>query len=223
MLEARRVELHYGTHVALIDVDLEVPARGVTAIHGQSGCGKSSLLYVLSGLRPPTAGEIWLDSIPLKRLSTARLRSERFSFVFQDHFLVMHLNAFENVIGAMRHVDPASIQRALDLLTRLGLDGVRHKVAWRLSGGERQRVAVARALVRPSEYVFADEPTAALDRSSAADVYELLREAATTRAVVLVTHDPKGLEIADAVVELRDGRRVRPRDRRAARLNVTSA
>jgi putative ABC transport system ATP-binding protein len=205
MIETHGVELRYGAHAALGGVDVTVPARGLTAIVGASGSGKSSLLYVLSGLRRPTAGEVRLDGRPLSRYSGSALRSERFSFVFQDHYLLMHLNGFENVVAAFAKPTHEARVRSARLLATLGLGSASSRSAWRLSGGERQRIAVARALARPSAYVFADEPTAALDRESVRIVYDILREVARTQAVVLVTHDPKALELADAIIHLRDG------------------
>jgi len=205
MIEAVGVELRFGEHAALAGVDTTVPDRGLTAIVGASGSGKSSLMHVLSGLRRPTAGEVRLDGTPLATHHVARLRSDRFAFAFQDHYLLMHLNAFENVLTAVAKPTRDVRERAAQLLDRLGLGTAASRSAWRLSGGERQRVAIARALVRSSAYFFADEPTAALDRASVELVYKLFREVAQTQAIVLVTHDPAALAVAHQVIELRDG------------------
>lgn len=206
MIESRRVTLVYGDQHALAGVDLRIEPRGLTAVTGHSGSGKSSLVHVLSGLARPTKGAVLLDGVPLTQHSPDRLRSEEFAFIFQDHFLLMHLSAFENVVIALQQVTAEGRAAAARLLERLGILAVAERSAWRLSGGERQRVAVARGLVRPARYVFADEPTAALDRASADAVYALLREVARDRAVVLVTHDPAAIEAADRVIEMRDGR-----------------
>jgi ABC-type lipoprotein export system ATPase subunit len=147
----------------------------------------------------------------MEQYSPALLRARDFAFIFQDHFLVMHLTAFENVIGALKDPTEADRARAMELLERLGLAHVADRIAWKLSGGERQRVAVARAFARSFRYLFADEPTAALDRESARGVYRMLQEAGVTRSVVLVTHDPDALAIADRIVNLRDGA-VQPSD-----------
>ena len=205
MIEAQQIELRFGEHAALAGVDLAIPHRGVTVVSGSSGSGKSSLLHVLSGLRRPTAGAVRVDGRPIEEYSASQLRARRFAFIFQDHFLVMHLTAFENVLGAFTEPTVRDHRRALELLARLGLEDAADRSAWKLSGGERQRVAVARALVRDFDYLFADEPTAALDRASARIVYRMLQEAAILRGVVLVTHDPEALEIADHRIELKDG------------------
>ena len=206
MIEARGVELRFGSQLALAGVDLAVPDRGLVALTGHSGSGKSSLLHVLSGLRRPTAGEVLLDGRPLRTYSAPHLRSRVLAFVFQDHFLVPYLTANENVLAAVARPRPEDRARAAALIGELDLVPVADRRASLLSGGERQRVAVARGLVRAPRYLFADEPTAALDRGSAHRVFALIRRTARDRAVLLVTHDAEALELAERVVELRDGR-----------------
>lgn len=205
MIEARGVELRYGTHAVLAGVDVTVRPRGMTAIVGPSGAGKTSLMHILAGLRRPTSGHVQLDGTPLEELTAAKLRSDRFAFVFQDHYLLMYLNAFENVVAALPRPTREGRLRAADLLERLGLAEVASSSAWRLSGGERQRVAIARAMVRESSFLFADEPTAALDRGSARVACQLFSDLAKRQSVVIVTHDPDALALADATIELRDG------------------
>ena len=206
MIEARGVELRFGTQRALAGVDLTVPDRGLVALTGHSGSGKSSLLHVLSGLRRPSAGAVLLDGTPLASQPTTHLRSRVVAFVFQDHFLVPYLTAMENVLAGVARPGLDDRARAGALIRELDLAAVAGRRASQLSGGERQRVAVARGLVRAPRYLFADEPTAALDRASAHRVFSLIRHAARDHAVLLVTHDAEALALAERVVELRDGR-----------------
>lgn len=206
MIETRDLVLRYGAQTALRGVTLKLNAIGLTAVVGHSGCGKSSLVYTLSGLRERSGGAVWLDGIDLARHSRTALYRDKFSFIFQHHYVIGYLSAFENVVAAFEHPTDADRETAAVLLERLGLAGVAEKQAKHLSGGERQRVAVARGVARRSRYLFADEPTAALDRESARMVYALLREAAADRGVLLVTHDSEALALADRVIELRDGR-----------------
>lgn len=208
MIEARNVGLSFGDVAALTRVSLMIPPRGLTAVVGPSGSGKSSLLYVLSGLRQATSGEVLLDGRPLRAHDQALLRREKFAFIFQHHYLVMYLSAFENALTSIERPTRQDRENATELLRTLGLGSRLEHQARKLSGGERQRVAVARGLSRSAEYIFADEPTAALDRTSARVIYRLLRDAANTRAVILVTHDPEGISVADRVVALGDGRLV---------------
>jgi putative ABC transport system ATP-binding protein len=199
---------------ALSDVSLALPERGLVAVLGPSGSGKSSLLFVLSGLRAPTRGDVLVDGKPFSALGEgerAAFRRRRFGFVFQRHYLLEYLTVRENARLCAALAGGGAAERTDDLLRRLGLaDKARRRPA-RLSGGERQRVAVARALAHSPAVVFADEPTAALDRENRGVVLEMLREEALRGPVVVATHD-EGL-VADAAltVRLRDGRVVSPR------------
>jgi putative ABC transport system ATP-binding protein len=211
-LSLRDVSLAYrsgGTVIqAVAEVSLEIPERGFAGIIGPSGSGKSSLLYVMSGLRRPTSGSVCFRGGALEEMNDeerARLRRRAFGFVFQQSFLMYYLTALENVLVAAAPT-PAATRRALELLEAVGLAGAAHRLPHELSGGERQRVAVARALVHDPEVVFADEPTAALDRATGHQVVEQLAAHRHRGAVVVVTHDPEMLSAADHVWSLRDGR-----------------
>jgi putative ABC transport system ATP-binding protein len=193
---------------AVSEVSLEVPERGFTGIIGPSGSGKSSLLYLMSGLRLPTRGSVRFRGQPLEALSDearAALRRRHFGFVFQQSFLIHYLTVLENVLVG-GDGGRESVPRALELLAAVGLEGAAHRLPHQLSGGERQRAAVARALVAGPDVVFADEPTAALDRATGHQVIEQLAAHRRHGALVVVTHDPEMLAAADTVWTLRDGR-----------------
>ena len=152
------------------DINASFEAASFTAITGPSGSGKSSLLYLLGLLDPPTAGDILLDGESTARLSNderARLRLGHFGFVFQFHFLLPELTALDNVMLPMRQfcrLKPSAMRkRAAGLLMSFGIAPEAGKVPAALSGGERQRVAIARALANDPRLLLADEPTGALD------------------------------------------------------------
>ncbi len=212
MLKTTNLELSYrdgsGMQPVFSGINLELPARGLTAIVGPSGSGKSSLLYVLAGLRQPTGGSVELDGQSYASLGPKgleRLRRQRYGFVFQQHFLVPYMTVLQNVLVGAPRPDPSYIARAKELLGQLGLEQYRDRVPTALSGGERQRVALARALVNNPILLFADEPTASLDQDRAQQVMELLRSFASQCAVVLVTHDLSLLGPGERVCELRNG------------------
>jgi putative ABC transport system ATP-binding protein len=215
MLRAEDLALDYrsGSSIAhAVDtVSLSVDQGSFVGLIGPSGSGKSSLMYLLSGLKRPTRGNMSFDDRDYQSISATglmRLRRQRFGFVFQQHFLVNYLTALENVmVGAVKR-NHEVVAYAQELLRRVGLGEKLRQRPYQLSIGERQRVAVARALVHRPAVIFADEPTASLDQATGREVIRLLAEyrAAGGGSVVVVTHDPAMLTGADRVLQMRDGR-----------------
>ena len=176
----------------------------VHVICGPSGSGKSSMIYLLSTLRKPTSGKVFLDDMDLTAArSPEQVRYDHFGFVFQQHFLIPYLNVMENVCIAKKEEDLSVY--ALDTLERLGIAELAKKMPAELSGGERQRVAIARALVKKPVVIFADEPTASLDRENAVKIFSLLREAAKEHTVIMTTHDLSLLQGDERVLRLENG------------------
>lgn len=211
-LRAEKVRLSYGDGDAITyavrDVTVAFPARGFYGIMGPSGSGKSSLLYLLSGLKQPTGGKVFYGDVPLSESSEkerVRLRRERFGFVFQQPFLLNYLTARENILVAAAERDRTAARRVEELLEELHIAHLAHRTPAHLSGGERQRVVVARAMINQPEVIFADEPTAALDHTNGRAVIELLQSYRDRGAVLVVTHDPTMLEGADHIFHLQDG------------------
>ncbi|HLO99836.1 MAG TPA: ABC transporter ATP-binding protein [Fimbriimonas sp.] len=189
---------------AVKDIDLEIQPDEFVGILGPSGSGKSSLLYLLSGLKDPTLGSVIIDGQQINKLSDverATLRLQRFGFVFQQPYLLGYLSALENVVS----VAPKQIDRATHLMEDLGLKDKMHRLPHELSGGERQRVCVARALVNEPKLIFADEPTAALDHTNGTLVVEMLNKHRNRGSLVIVTHDPSMLKDADRILTIREG------------------
>ncbi len=195
------------TVYACQNIDMEVGKHEFLGILGPSGSGKSSLLYLLSGLKIPTSGDVLYNGQSLSKLGDeerSRLRIREFGFVFQQPYLLGYLTSLENVLVSKPNEN--RVDEALELLDRLGLSHKSHRHPHELSGGERQRVCVARALLGSPKVIFADEPTAALDHSNGLSVVQLLNAMRGTGSLVMVTHDPTMLEEADKIVRLADGR-----------------
>ncbi|MFF2779434.1 ABC transporter ATP-binding protein [Streptomyces sp. NPDC058052] len=196
---------------ALRGVDLALPHGSFTAVMGPSGSGKSTFLQCAAGLDRPTAGSVRLGGTEITGLGENRLtelRRSRLGFVFQAFNLLPSLTVEENVLLPMRLAGQRpDRRRAAGLLARVGLDGMAGRRPSELSGGQQQRVALARALVTRPDVVFADEPTGALDTTTAAEVLALLRDAVDGlgATVVMVTHDPVAAAWADRVLFLADG------------------
>jgi putative ABC transport system ATP-binding protein len=190
-------ELH-----ALDGVTLSVKEGEFIGILGPSGSGKSSLLYLLAGLKRPTSGDVLFRDRAYGDFTQDRLaefRRANFGFIFQNHFLINHLTGLENV-----HTSGAG--ESDRLLQELGVASCRDKFPWQMSAGEKQRVAIARAVVHRPAVVFADEPTAALDRPNADLVVERLRRVTSDGTLFIVTHDESILRGATRVLRMEAGR-----------------
>lgn len=210
VLAARGLSLVYGEGarrvVAVEGLDLEVARGEFVGLVGPSGSGKSSLLFLLAGLRRPTAGRVALlgeDLDPAPDRNAAR-RRRHVGFVFQEPFLVPYLSVRENAL--VHALDAAAAARVEALAARVGVTALLDERPHRLSGGERQRAGLLRALCNDPDLVLADEPTAFLDHPTGHAVMDVLREHATRAALVVVTHDPEMLAGAHRVLRLRDGR-----------------
>jgi putative ABC transport system ATP-binding protein len=201
---------------------ISVPAvRGVSfnilpgeyvSVMGPSGSGKSTLMHILGCLDVPTAGRYWLsgeDVSSMDEVDLAHVRNRRIGFVFQQFNLLPALSAWRNVELPLIYAGVGRATRrqlAMDALARVGLaDRVDHRPG-ELSGGQQQRVAVARALVTDPDMILADEPTGALDSTSAQDVMNLFNELhAAGRTLVVITHDAEVAAAAERTIRMRDG------------------
>jgi lipoprotein-releasing system ATP-binding protein len=184
-----------GPLAVLSDVSFSLEPGDAAAIMGPSGSGKSSLLYVLGALEPPSSGTITLDGQNPFELSPdglAAFRNRSVGFVFQDHCLLPQCTVLENVLvpTLVAEDDGGDAKRARDLVEQVGLTGRINHRPGALSGGERQRVAIARALVRAPRMLLCDEPTGNLDRASADQISALLLDLHHRQrgVLIVVTH-----------------------------------
>jgi len=227
-VELRNITFAYGAgelrRNVLRDVDLAIAPGEIVLLTGPSGSGKTTLLTLIGALRSMQEGTARVLGQELAGASESdrvRLR-RRIGFIFQNHNLLGFLTARQNVAMAMELGGSMSeaqrLQRAGEMLDAVGLNGHAEKPPAQLSGGQRQRVAVARALAGDPGLILADEPTAALDKVSGQEVVHLLRDLAKGRGVpiLLVTHDPRILDIADRIVAMEDGRIVSEAEEKAA-------
>jgi putative ABC transport system ATP-binding protein len=201
---------HDGTGVkqVLTNVNLEFKQGENAVFIGPSGSGKSSLIYLLSCLREPTSGEVFLNNASLsakKNDYIADLRKKHFAFVFQMHFLIPYLTTLENVLVAKNDYSKKSKEEAADLLEKLGLSEHIGKKTFQMSGGQRQRVAIARALINEPDIIFADEPTASLDHQTATEVIEILKNHKKDSILIMATHDTSILSGDERQIKVADG------------------
>ena len=198
---------------ALKDADVEISEGEFVAVMGPSGSGKSTLMNMIGALDVPSMGEVSIDGEPVSGLEEdelAALRSRKIGFIFQQFNLVPSMNAAENVALPILFRGKSKkerMERAEDLLERVGLGDRLHHMPSELSGGQRQRVSIARALANDPEIILADEPTGNLDSETGENIMELLTELNEEgKTIVMVTHDEHDAEYADRIIKIVDGK-----------------
>ncbi|MDP2851236.1 MAG: ABC transporter ATP-binding protein [Sulfuricurvum sp.] len=201
-IEARGLEHFYGHEKVLNGVDIEILPGSFTAIIGESGSGKTTVLSILSTLLQPSLGSVRYDGKLLNELGNIdHFRQHNIGFVFQFHYLISYLTLRENI--ALAALDATLID---PLMGSLGIERLGKRYSDEVSGGERQRAAIARALINHPSVVFADEPTGNLDSKNALGVYELFREFSRAgTGFVVASHDKKIADYADVIIEMEDG------------------
>ena len=198
---------------ALKDVNVSIRSGTLTMLRGRSGSGKTTLMNSLGALDRPTSGKVFFADEELTAMSDAardRFRAHDIGFVFQSVALISTMSALENVDFSLRvnRYDPKKrLERAQECLSLVGLGKRMTHRAHELSGGEQQRVAIARAFAHQPRVIFADEPTAELDTNMGLQIVRLFRELIDQSGltVVMTTHDPNMMELADHVYTLEDG------------------
>ena len=214
MLKAEHITKKYGSLQVLKGVDIEINKGEIVSIVGSSGAGKSTLLHILGTLDKADEGAIWLNNQRIDQLTGKKLasfRNHHIGFVFQFHHLLPEFSALENVcipawISGQKKKE--TTDRAVELLTTLGLQNRIENKPQELSGGEQQRVAVARALINNPSIVFADEPTGNLDSTNAKELHDLFVQLRNDfqQTFLIVTHNEELAAMSDRILHMKDGR-----------------
>ncbi|MDA3854736.1 MAG: ABC transporter ATP-binding protein [Candidatus Woesearchaeota archaeon] len=217
IIDAKNLEKIYDNGkiktTALKNVSLEIREGEFVAIMGPSGSGKSTILHQLGLLDNPTNGELIVDSenvLKLNEEQRTRFRLEKLGYVFQSYNLIPELNAIENVYITAMAVGIEKneyIKLALEVLKNVGLEDRGYHFPSELSGGQQQRVSIARALLNKPKILFADEPTANLDRDSSDNIVNLFKKLNKDfgQTIVMVTHELEEGEKADRIIWVKDG------------------
>ncbi len=198
---------------ALKDIDLTIEDGEFIAITGTSGAGKSTLLYVLSGIDSYEAGSVKMDGVELCELGdvkASKVRNEKIGFVMQDFALIEDFTVLENVMLPLQFTKLKGKKKkemALEAIKRVDIEELTNKQVNQLSGGQKQRTAIARAIVNSPGYLFADEPTGALDSKTSKEIMDLFeRLNKEGQTVLIVTHDPEVAVRCKRNIRIEDGK-----------------
>jgi len=213
ILTGKGLTKKYGDLAVVKDVSLAINKSEFVCLVGKSGCGKTTLLSLLSGLERPTTGQVMLDGKEITSATEddlALFRRTNVGFIFQSFNLIPTLSAWENVALPLFPVKMTSEQRkrrATELLEKMEMGHRMDHLPSALSGGEKQRVAIARALINHPKVLFADEPTGNLDSATGDAIMEILNRLHTQEgvAILMVTHEVELAKTADRLIRMHDG------------------
>ena len=214
ILAAKGLCKNYGGGNILSDIDLQIDVGEFVAVMGQSGGGKSTLLYCISGMDDPSSGKIYFDGVDIAELSDKQmqeLRLKRMGFVFQKPSFLKNLSIIDNIVYPAFQLGKADrseiVKEALALMEEMGISSVAEHDIYKVSGGQLQRAAICRAMINHPDILFGDELTGALNSSTTREVLGIIdniNKKGTT--VLLVTHDANVAVHADKVIYLEDGK-----------------
>jgi len=196
---------------ALDNVSLEIKEGEFLSVVGPSGSGKSTLLAIIGCLDRPTKGKVYLFDKDISKLNDnqlSELRRKYIGFIFQQYYLFNYLNALENVQIGLRISGNKNLEKAKELLNKVGLGDILYNYPNQLSGGEQQRVVIARALAKDPKLILADEPTANIDEKSAKELLDILKKLneEENRTIIIVTHDLRVAEKTNRIIVIRNGK-----------------
>lgn len=202
--KGKKNEIH-----AINDVSLELPEKGIVALYGKSGCGKTTLLNIIGGLLKVDEGDVLIYDQSISK-NTDLIRNKYIGYIFQNYYLNKSETVYENIADALRIMGICNSNeidyRVMTLLKKVGMEKYSNRLPETLSGGQQQRVAIARAIVKNPEIILADEPTGNLDEKNTIAIMELLKEIGKEHLVLLVTHESRLVDYyCDMVINVLDG------------------
>jgi lipoprotein-releasing system ATP-binding protein len=221
VLEARHIYKEFYDPITvnvLSDISFSINKGDFVSVVGKSGCGKSTMLYILSTMDTDYTGELLIDNesmIKRKEKELAVVRNEKIGFVFQFHYLLNEFNVLKNImlpaLKLGKYAESEIEERAMQKLQMLDMGKLANKKPNQLSGGEKQRVAIARALINEPHIIMGDEPTGNLDKKNSEIVFEIFQRLADefNHTLLIVTHDGSFAARTRRVIEMEDGRILR--------------
>ena len=198
------------TTLALDDVSLTLPDRGLVFVLGKSGSGKSTLLNIIGGLDNPTSGDVFVDGNHINKLKEDELSdycNNYLGFIFQDYFLLDNLTVYDNVKLALSLKDNVDDKLIDETLEKVGILEFKNRLPKNMSGGQKQRIVIARSIIKNPHILLCDEPTGNLDSATAKSILEILKNLSKNILVVIVSHNvDDAYKYADRIIEISDGR-----------------
>lgn len=212
--------------VALHELNVTFPDKGLMVILGKSGCGKTTLINMIGGLDKPTSGQVIVNGKDITTLNGGSFDAYRNTYigvVFQEFNLIDDISVYDNIEMSLKLAEKnADVNTVDEVLSMVGLSNLGYRKPNELSGGQKQRVALARTLIKKPEIILADEPTGALDVVTSEEVFESLKKIAETKLVIIVTHNRElAFTYGERVLEMTDGRFVSDRQREIAESDRT--
>ncbi|MCP0887557.1 ABC transporter ATP-binding protein [Ligilactobacillus sp. WILCCON 0076] len=205
MILLRKVSKIYDRVSLLENINLEIPQGSFCSISGKSGAGKTTLLKIIAGMDAPSSGQVILDGSDLRKYKYPELWGKRFSFVFQNYFLLDDKTVKSNLKIAQKKISEDAMIAAL---ASVGLRSeLLYQPVYRLSGGEKQRVGIARATIKPFDVLIADEPTGNLDHQNSQAVIKIFQNLqAMGKTIIVVSHDDDFQKVANQKLYLKDSK-----------------
>jgi len=222
ILEAKNINKFFHDPIriqVLEEVSFSINKGEFVSLTGKSGCGKSTLLYVLSTMDTDYDGQLFIDQEEMPKKNEpflAKIRNEKIGFVFQFHYLLNEFNVLKNVMLPGLKLNKYSKEevehRAMEKLKILGIEHLALKQANHVSGGEKQRVAIARALINDPQIIMGDEPTGNLDKKNSDLVFDIFNQLSDEfkQTLLIVTHDPSFAERTHRIINMEDGKIIKP-------------
>mgnify|MGYP006275786151 CR=1 FL=1 len=209
MIQVKDLEKEFSDFTLFKDVSFEINQGEFVGLVGHSGIGKSTLLYMISGLKESDAGQIIINNHKIHTMSPQELlvlRHNNFGFIFQENYLINYLKVRENILLPVKKFSPEIEERMMELAHFFGISHQLDKFPGELSVGQKQRVSIARALINAPHILFADEPTASLDDENSEKVISLLKQLNQKEdlTIFMVSHDKRQWQYFDRIIELKD-------------------
>ena len=210
MIKVMDLKKKFSLYPVLEGINLDIALGEFVVIMGDSGSGKTTFLNCLSGIESPSSGKVFINSREINALTNQQkqeLRLLEIGFIFQDHSLINNLTLLENVALSRLQYDKDAMPKAIDFLTKIGIDHIKDHYPTQVSGGEKQRAAIARALINEPDFIFADEPTASINKKMATEIMEILKSLNKDgQTILLATHSHSIAAYGNRLLLLDDGK-----------------